>query len=81
MSTRARCLLLHISHMGGVGKYMYTNTQEALDDSIHNQKFAFIEIDMLETKDKKILAGHDWKSVKKSIQSNDTTDTHYHPTI
>lgn len=57
----------YIAHGGGIGVFNYTNTLEAMHDSL-KRGFKFIEIDMLETSDGHIVGGHDWISVKYLAQ-------------
>lgn len=55
----------YIAHAGGcIDGLMYTNSLEALNDSIHNN-FRFIELDLLETADGRIVAAHDWELFSK----------------
>ena len=50
-----------IAHGGGiVDEFTGTNSKEAVEASIQNG-FSLVELDFLVTKDKKIVAGHDWK--------------------
>lgn len=49
-----------IAHGGGVGPFLYTNSAEAFADSL-NKGFKFIELDILKTKDRHLLAAHDWR--------------------
>lgn len=51
----------YIAHGGGIAEFIYTNCREAIEDSLWNQKFEYIEIDLIETSDGKILGAHDWK--------------------
>lgn len=48
----------YIAHGGGVGKYLYTNSKEAVYDSLQ-RGFQFIELDIIETDDGHLLAAHD----------------------
>lgn len=48
----------YIAHGGGVGQYLYTNSQEAVYDSLQ-RGFQFIELDIIETDDGHLLAAHD----------------------
>lgn len=48
-----------IAHGGGVGAFLYTNSAEAVEDSLR-KGFAFIELDLLKTADNHLLAAHDW---------------------
>lgn len=65
----------YIAHGGGIGEFTYTNSLEAVCDSL-NKGFRFIEIDMIETSDGHILGGHDWKYFKSlvNIYIQDTSD-------
>lgn len=60
----------YIAHGGGVGEFTYTNSREALLDSLE-KGFSFIEIDMLVTSDGHIIGGHDWKQFKKAVSITD----------
>ena len=53
-----------IAHGGGVGDFVYTNSVQAVRDSI-NKGFLFIELDLLKTSDGYLVGGHDWVSLKK----------------
>lgn len=48
-----------IAHGGGINQYMYTNSKQAVENSL-SKGFRFIELDLLETKDSHLLAAHDW---------------------
>ncbi|MCM1281071.1 MAG: hypothetical protein NC211_04465 [Alistipes senegalensis] len=48
---------------GGIGKFTYTNSKEAVLDSV-KKNFRFIEIDLIKTSDGHLFAAHDWKSFK-----------------
>lgn len=63
----------YIAHGGGINDFTYTNSYEAVLDSI-KKGFEFIELDLLETKDGDIIAGHDWKYFKRSIGKIDYSD-------
>ena len=52
-----------IAHGGGIGNFFYTNSREAVEDSL-KKGFQFIELDMVETSDGRIIAAHDWKHFK-----------------
>lgn len=55
----------YIAHAGGgIEGNTYTNSKEALLQSINNH-FKLIEIDLLVTSDKKILGYHDWHSLSE----------------
>lgn len=60
----------YIAHGGGVKQFVYTNSKEALEDSIR-KKFYFVELDMVETLDHHILAAHDWEYFRKKTGSQD----------
>lgn len=49
--------------MGGIGELTYTNSLEALQDSV-KKHFRFIEIDLVKTSDGHLLAAHDWANFK-----------------
>lgn len=49
-----------IAHGGGIGEFVYTNCREAVEDSL-SRGFRYIELDLLETADEKIVAAHDWQ--------------------
>lgn len=59
----------YIAHGGGVKDFTYTNSFEAFEDSL-NRNFKFIEIDLIETKDHKLLGAHDWKYFKNLTKSD-----------
>ena len=48
-----------IAHGGGVGPCLYANSQEAVIGAL-DKGFTFIELDLLKTRDKHLLAAHDW---------------------
>lgn len=52
-----------IAHGGGIGNFFYTNSREAVEDSL-KKGIQFIELDMVETSDGRIIAAHDWKYFK-----------------
>ncbi|MDB4184047.1 glycerophosphodiester phosphodiesterase family protein [Alphaproteobacteria bacterium] len=55
----------YIAHAGGgINGETYTNSLEALQKSINNN-YKLIELDLLVTSDKKLLAYHDWKSLSE----------------
>lgn len=64
----------YIAHGGGIGKFTYTNSLEAVLDSLR-KGFRFIEIDMLETSDGHILGAHDWKTFKSLTGIKDNSDS------
>ena len=54
-----------IAHAGGgINELTYTNSLEALNQSISNG-FKLIELDLKQTSDEKLVAVHDWKSFKE----------------
>lgn len=54
-----------IAHAGGgIDDQIYTNSKEALLQSI-KKGFILIELDLIETKDKKLVAANNWKSFKE----------------
>lgn len=59
----------YIAHGGGIGKFTYSNSLDAVLDSVINKKFQFVELDLLETTDGKLVGGHDWKSFHKLTNS------------
>lgn len=63
----------YITHGGGVGEFVYTNSYESLMDSVE-KGFAFIELDLLITSDGIIVGGHDWRGFKKLLGIVDDTD-------
>lgn len=58
-----------IAHGGGINQYLYTNSAEAVADSL-NRGFSFIELDLCITSDGHILAAHDWKHFRTLTGSN-----------
>ena len=53
-----------IAHAGGgINGLTYTNSVNAIEQSILNN-FKLIELDLLITEDKMIIASHDWKSFR-----------------
>lgn len=52
----------YIAHGGGVGELHYTNSVEAVYDSL-KKGFKFIEIDLLETADGHLVGGHGWYAI------------------
>lgn len=63
-----------IAHGGGVGQYVYTNSIEAVENSIQ-QGFHFIEIDLLQTSDDRLVGGHDWVTFKKLTKYGDLSNS------
>lgn len=49
---------------GGINNLTYTNSLEAINKSIESG-YKFIEIDLLETSDNKLVGAHDWDYFKK----------------
>lgn len=47
----------YIAHGSGIDEFTYTNSKEGIEDSLNKKKFRFIEIDMIETSDHKVLGG------------------------
>jgi len=59
-----------IAHAGGeIDGYIYTNSLEALDYNYKNG-FKMFELDIQETKDKKIIALHHWKEWNLLMKNN-----------
>ena len=58
--------LAYIAHGGGIGQFKYTNSREAIEDSIA-KGFKFIELDLIETTDYHIVAAHDWGTFSKQL--------------
>lgn len=48
----------YIAHGGGIHEFLYTNSREAVIDSL-KRGFQFIELDLIETDDGHLLAAHD----------------------
>lgn len=63
----------YIAHGGGIGALVYTNSLEAVRDSL-DKGFRFIELDLIETADGHLVGGHDWKFFKSSINHTDASD-------
>ncbi len=54
-----------IAHAGGaIDNFTYTNSNEALIQA-KEKNYNYIELDMIITEDKRILAGHDWEHFAK----------------
>jgi len=54
-----------IAHAGGgIDGHIYTNSREAVENSIE-KGYLFIELDLILSKDEKIVAAHDWKHFYK----------------
>ena len=62
-----------IAHGGGVGSFVYTNSVQAVNDSL-NKRFTFIELDLLKTSDGHLIGGHDWISFKRMVAYGDLKD-------
>lgn len=58
------CAELWIAHGGGIGRYVYTNCLEAVQDSL-NRGFKYVELDLLTTTDGYLVGGHDWTRVRE----------------
>ena len=52
------CLIAHA--LGNAGDYKYTNTRDALEESI-SEGFKVIEVDLAMTSDKEVVCRHNWK--------------------
>lgn len=59
----------YIAHGGGIRQFTYTNSKEAVGDSL-GRGFKFIEIDMIKTADNHIIGGHDWNHFAKITKLN-----------
>lgn len=60
-----------IAHAGGaIDGHNYTNSREAVRASIRSG-FKFIELDLLLTSDRQIVAGHDWQAFDVLLGVND----------
>ena len=55
-----------IAHGGGIGKYVYTNCAEAVQDSLF-RGFNFIELDLMETSDGHLVGGHSWEELRALV--------------
>ncbi|MBO6171577.1 MAG: hypothetical protein J6N67_05400 [Desulfovibrio sp.] len=64
----------YIAHGGGIHKYTYRNSLEAVEDSLQ-KGFVFIELDLLVTADGHIVAAHDWEHFKSITQYPDASST------
>ena len=62
-----------IAHGGGVGKFHYTNCEEAVRDSL-DKGFTFIELDLLETTDGHLVGAHSWRELKALLGSDDLSE-------
>lgn len=63
-----------IAHGGGIGEYTYTNSLEAVEDSLA-KGLLFIELDLVETSDGRIIAAHDWKHFKTLCRCSQVDDS------
>ena len=52
------CLIAHA--LGNAGEYRYTNTRDALEESI-SEGFRVIEVDLAKTSDGEVVCRHNWK--------------------
>lgn len=52
-----------IAHGGGLGDFLYTNSREAVLDSLQ-RGYKYIELDILVTSDGHLVGGHDWPLVR-----------------
>lgn len=60
-----------IAHAGGgINGIKYSNSIEAIKESIQ-EGYMYIEIDMLESSDGKIIAAHSWHELKKQLKYSD----------
>lgn len=62
----------YIAHGGGIGEFTYTNSLEAVQDSL-KKGFRFIELDLSETSDGHILATHDWNHFNSLTNGNNAS--------
>lgn len=62
----------YIAHGGGIGEFTYTNSLEAVQDSL-KKGFRFIELDLSETSDGHILGAHDWKHFNSLTNGNNAS--------
>jgi len=63
-----------IAHAGGgIDGHIYTNSREAVENSLE-RGYSFIELDLLLSKDEKIVAVHDWESFYKNTDLSLTSD-------
>ena len=68
-----KCAELWIAHGGGVGRYVYTNCLEAVQDSL-NRGFKYVELDLLTTTDGHLVGGHDWARLRELAGMDDTAE-------
>ncbi len=52
----------YIAHGGGIGELVYTNSKEALEDSIA-KGFRYVELDLQVTEDGEIIGAHSWRKL------------------
>ena len=64
---------LWIAHGGGVGEWVYTNSLEAVQDSLR-RGFRYVELDLLVTTDGHLVGGHDWPRLRRMAGLADTED-------
>jgi len=63
-----------IAHAGGgIDGHIYTNSREAVENSLE-RGYSFIELDLLLSKDEKIVAVHDWERFYKNTDLSLTSD-------
>jgi hypothetical protein len=62
-----------IAHGGGVGRFVYTNCREAVQDSLDNG-FVYIELDLLTTSDGQLVGGHSWRELKHMIGASECSE-------
>ena len=63
-----------IAHGGGVGRFVYTNCHEAVQDSL-DKGFTYIELDLLTTSDGHLVGGHSWRELKHMIGASEGSDS------
>ena len=59
-----------IAHGGGVGEYVYTNSREAVLDSLA-RGFRFIELDLMVTADGFLVGAHDWPGFRRMVGASE----------
>lgn len=62
-----------IAHGGGLGNFLYTNSREAVLDSLQ-RGYKYIELDILVTTDGHLVGGHDWPLVRELAGLADVRD-------
>ena len=62
-----------IAHGGGLGDFLYTNSREAVLDSLQ-RGYKYIELDILVTSDGHLVGGHDWPLVRDLVGLADGQD-------